>query len=496
MARNSLLGRNGAVVLVCALSAQGCGAERASESADRFAVGAPDVSGAGVSGSSVPTSPGSTGGGGGHAVIPVAAPGAGAPSAGTGGVPAMAGDRAGTGPAAGGAGGDAGLEDGMRDVLLVGNSVAGTVSFIDVHTFENLGSVDVIPDLDEVMGLIGADLVRSIAYPIVQQAQLLHHFEPANGDRFVDDLFVSNDGTTLFVSRSNLGDVAAFDLTRPDHPRKWRTFVSSPKADHADISPDGTRLVVSATGTAQVADVIDTATGTIVGSFATGYFPHQNDYTDDGRYIYNSSIGDVRYQAVPYAQNAMKGDRWLVKVDAQTLQIVDTWVFDYGIRPNVFTPDERILYTQLSYQNAVIKYDLQAKREITRIEHPFSEFGMSTYATYDEFPHDSARHGLALSPDGTKLCDCGTVDNTVAIIDTSDMSLVKMIDVGMVPYWATNSPDGQYCFVSMSGDDTISVIDYEAAEQVTVVPVGDFPQRSRLGRIAESVAQMLNPSDR
>src|SRR5271165_2899763 len=39
--------------------------------------------------------------------------------------------------------------DDMRDVLVVGNSVSGTVSFIDGHTFRNLGSVDVIPDLQE-----------------------------------------------------------------------------------------------------------------------------------------------------------------------------------------------------------------------------------------------------------------------------------------------------------------------------------------------------------
>jgi YVTN family beta-propeller protein len=149
---------------------------------------------------------------------------------------------------------------------------------------------------------------------------------------------------------------------------------------------------------------------------------------------------------------------------------------------------------ELSYLNGVIKYDLVAKREVARSDQPLSEFAMSTYATYDEYPHDSAHHGLALSADGTKLCDCGTVDNTVAIIDTSDMSLIEMIDVGMVPYWATNSPDGKHCFVSMSGDDTISVIDYEAAEQVKVVPVGDFPQRSRLGRVPENVIAMLTPS--
>ncbi|HMI85440.1 MAG TPA: hypothetical protein VK550_15195, partial [Polyangiaceae bacterium] len=380
----------------------------------------------------------------------------------------------------------------MRDVLLVGNSVAGTVSFLDGNTFENLGSLNVIPDRDEVTAAINADLVRFIAYPIVKNAQLLHHFEPAAGDRFVDDLFVSPDGTVLYVSRSNLGDVAAFDLTKATHPRLWRTFVESPKADHAALSPDGNRLVVSATGTSRLADVLDAHTGKILGSFATGAYPHQNDYSADGKYIFNSSIGNVGYQAVTYQNNATAGDRWLIKVDANTFQVLKTWVFEWGIRPSVITADESIMYAQLSYLNGVIKYDLVAGKETQRSDQPLSPFALMTYANYDEYPHHSAHHGLALSKDGKRLCDCGTIDNTVSIVLTDGMTLEKTIDVGMVPYWATNSPDGLYCFVSLSGSDAISVIDYNAGTEAKVVPVGKFPQRSRLGRVPEPLLALLS----
>jgi YVTN family beta-propeller protein len=424
-----------------------------------------------------------------------AAPGVGTGTAGNGAGTAGASEPvAGNGAVGGGAAGSAGggaPNDGMRDVLLVGNSVSGTVSFVDAVTFENLGSVNVIPDLNEIMTAINLDLVRAVAYPIVKNAQLLHHFEPSNGDRFVDDVFVSLDGTILYVSRSNLGDVAAFDLTKADHPRLWHTNVDSPKADHAALSPDGKVLVVSATGTGRVADVIDAKSGAIVGDFPTGYYPHQNDFSPDGKYIYNSSIGNVGYNAVSYANNAMKGDRWLVKIDANTLQEVKKWVFEYGIRPNVFSADQTTLYTQLSYLNGVIKYDLANSKEIARSEQPLSKFAMDTYATYDEYPHDSAHHGLALSGDGSKLCDCGTIDNDVAIVTTADMKVQKRIDVGMVPYWATTSPDGRYCFVSLSGDNTVSIIDYETAELVKTVKVGNFPQRSRLGRVPQGVIDGL-----
>ena len=380
----------------------------------------------------------------------------------------------------------------MRDVLLVGNSVSGTVTFLDAKTFENLGSVGVIPDFNEVTAAINADLVRFIAYPIVKNAQLLHHFEPSNGDRYVDDVFVSPEGTVLYVSRSNLGDVAAFDLTKAAQPRLWRTFVDSPKADHATISPDGSKLVVSATGTSRLADVIDAHTGKIVGSFATGAYPHQNDYSADGKHVYNSSIGNVGYQAVTYQNNAQAGDRWLIKVDATNFLVEKTWIFDWGIRPNVITADETIMYAQLSYLNGVIKYDLAASKELQRSEQPLSAFALSTYATYDEYPHHSAHHGLALSKDGQRLCDCGTIDNTVTIVRTENMTVEKTIDVGMIPYWATTSPDGRYCFVSLSGGNSVSVIDFEGGTEVKVVPVGKFPQRSRLGRVPERILSLLS----
>lgn len=428
--------------------------------------------------------PRNEGGAGSRDAGPFQRPAADNPASGGNGGPADLGADAGSDPAE---------QSGMRDVIMVGNSVKGSVSFLDAHTFENLGSVDVIPDFEEVKDDIDADLVRSIAYPIVKQQQLLHHFEPAEGERFVDDMFVSPDGETLYVSRSNLGDVAAFDLTGPGHPQLWRTFADGVRADHATISPDGSRIVVSAT-LARKANVIDTETGEIVGSFPTGKYPHQNDYTEDGEHIYNGSIGNVGYEAVSYEDNEFKGPRWLVRVDADTLEVERQYVFDYGIRPTRFASNGRIAYMQLSYLNGVIKFDLRTGVELDRSEQPFSDFAMDTYASYNEFPHDSAHHGLALSGDESRLCDCGTVDNTVAIVTTDDMEVEHMVEVGNVPYWATTGPEGEYCFVSMSGDDAITVIDYDGGKKVKTVPVGDFPQRNRRGRVPQQVIANLSPS--
>jgi DNA-binding beta-propeller fold protein YncE len=376
-----------------------------------------------------------------------------------------------------------------RDVLLVGNSVAGTVSFIDEHTFDNLGSVDVIPDLQDRLAEINADPARQLAYQVILKDQTLKHFEPDGGQRFVDDVFVSPDGNTLYVSRSNLGDVAAFDLSSDGVPMLWHTRVDGYKADHAALSPDGSKLVVSAT-TADVADILDAKTGNLTGSFATGHYPHQNDFTADSQRIYNGSIGDVN---LPYSQDSQKGVRQITVYDTSTQQVVKTYAFTEGVRPTVVTTDEKTGYLQLSYLNGLAKYDLTTSSITTTLTEPLSAFAQTNYPTQDDYPHDSAHHGLALSGDGTKLCDCGTIDDTVSIVATDTMSVVTTIDVGLIPYWATTSLDGNTCFVSLSGDNGVSVVSYATGQEVKRVPVGWFPQRSRLGKVPASVIARLSP---
>jgi hypothetical protein len=68
--------------------------------------------------------------------------------------------------------------------------------------------------------------------------------------------------------------------------------VEGNRADHMAISPDGTRLAVSAS-TARKVHLIDAAKGRIVGSFESGDQPHENNYSADGRLIYHASIGSV-----------------------------------------------------------------------------------------------------------------------------------------------------------------------------------------------------------
>jgi YVTN family beta-propeller protein len=366
----------------------------------------------------------------------------------------------------------------LRDVVLVGNSVSGTVSFLDGHTFSNLGSFNVIPDLQQRLAAIEANPITWAGYALVKQIE--------GGDRFVDDIAVSPDGLTLYVSRGNLDDLAAFNLVT--HQMLWRFQVAGFHADHMALSPDGRQIVISAT-TAQEAEVVNTSTGTLIGTFPTGTYPHQNNYSPDGKYIYNASIGII---SLPKALEFLKGALQLTVVDAKTLQVVRTYTFAHGIRPFVITPDGKTMYTQLSYLNGFVEYDLTTGTITRTANMPYSAAAQAL--SPDNYPLNSAHHGIALSGDGSKLCDAGTIDNYVAIVSLPALTTDNIVPVGNMPYWAVTSSDGNYCLVSNSKDNDVSVISYSSAQEVARVSVGSFPQRERLGAVTDEVLSSLSPT--
>jgi DNA-binding beta-propeller fold protein YncE len=376
--------------------------------------------------------------------------------------------------------------DDTHSVLVVGNAVAGTISFIDTSTYTNLGSFSVIPDLAAIFASWTPAQWAGYAVANADESTV----DPAvGGTRYVDDFAISPDGTTIYVSRGNLDDVAAFNLVT--HQELWVAQVDGIHSDHLGLSPDGTKVVVSAT-TAAEAEEFNAADGSLVGKLSTGTYPHQNTFTADGKYIYNESIGVT---ALPYALNGLKGNLQLEKVDASTLQVVKVWKFPYGLRPFVIEPDGTTMFADMSYLNGFIKYDLNTSTTLATVQQPFSAKAASE--SYDSYPQNSAHHGIALSGNDTKLCDVGTIDDYTKIVDTTSLSTTSTVTypAGSIPYWALTSTDGNYCYVSLSAGNAVSVVNYTTGAEVARVPVGNFPQRERNAVVSNSVIAGLTASN-
>ena len=82
---------------------------------------------------------------------------------------------------------------------------------------------------------------------------------------------------------------------------------------------------------------------------------------------------------------------------------------------------------------------------------------------------------------GTKLCVAGTMDDYVAVVDRATFGYQLLQGLGQKPYWVTSNKAGDRCYVSWSGTDQMSVIDYASGSEVARVDVGRHPQRIREG---------------
>ncbi|MCX4563150.1 YncE family protein [Streptomyces phaeochromogenes] len=371
----------------------------------------------------------------------------------------------------------------LREVMFVGNNWEGTADVIKSGgDFAKVGRVNVIPDKDARMAEINADPIKWIAFMTIRNSVGEGH------DQFVDDMYSTPDGRSMVVSRPSFADVVSIDLASGDI--NWRFPVSGFRADHMAVSPDGTRVAVSAS-TSNTVHVLDINTGKQAGSFATGDKPHENIFTSDGKQIWNMAIGDVNTATDAPWLDWTKGDRKITVVDATTfkqVKVIDMrerldaiGLTDYSdaVRPAAFSPDESKLYFQVSFFNGFFEYDIATDR-ITRTKTLPKNPATSTDRT--TWVNDSRHHGISMKPDGTKLCVAGTMDDYATVVDRATLQEGPLVPASK-PYWATVSGDGKSCVVSESGADQVTAIDFNTGKKTVSVPVGDHPQRVRLAHV-------------
>ncbi|MEU0536851.1 YncE family protein [Amycolatopsis tolypomycina] len=373
----------------------------------------------------------------------------------------------------------------LREVMFVGNNWEGTADVIQSRgSFAKIGRVNIIPDKDERLTEIYLNPIKLAFFLGIRNG-------PGEGhDQFVDDMYTTPDGGSVVASRPSFADVVSINLTTGRI--NWRFPVSGFRSDHMAVSPDGRRVAVSAS-TSNTVHVLDIVTGQQVGSFATGDKPHENVFTDGGRYLWNMSIGEVNTDLDDPGWDFTKGDRRITVVDAATFRQVK--VIDMrqrldafgrsdlsdAVRPVAFTPDGSKLYFQVSFFNGFAEYDV-ATDKITRVK----ELPKNPATSDDRktFVNDSRHHGMSMNPAGTKLCVAGTMDDYATVVDRATLQQGTLVPA-VKPYWATVSGDGSACVISEAGADQVTAIDFATGRKLLSVPVGDHPQRVRIGHVPD-----------
>ena len=285
----------------------------------------------------------------------------------------------------------------------------------------------------------------------------------------------------------------------------WRFPMEGYRADHIAISPDGGSLPISHS-TGNKVHRLDTLTGRKTGEFASGGSPHENSYTRDGRRVFHASIGWVYTPAdraeLGHVRDSSKGARYFQIKDAQSMTLLKRWdmgqkLEEFGrpemesaVRPMALAPDERQVYVQISFQHGLVEFDVPSERVLRVAELPVSEKAKNT--PREVYLLDSAHHGLAMNAEGTKLRVAGTMSDYAAIVSRATFASKLFTDIGEKPYWSTNGLDGT-CWLSVSGNDRVVVLDYATEREIARIPVGDHPQRVRLGAVSRAVLPALPP---
>ncbi|MEU4623572.1 YncE family protein [Actinoplanes sp. NPDC023801] len=367
--------------------------------------------------------------------------------------------------------------------MFVGNNWEGTVDVIEAKgAYTRIGRLSVVPDRTQRLTEIYLNPIKLAFYLGIQQG-------PGEGhDQLVDDMYTTPAGDALVVSRPSFADVVSIDLATG--ALRWRFPVSGFRSDHMSVSPDGRTVAVSAS-TGNTVHVLDIVTGRQLGSFGTGDKPHENVYTGGGRYLWNMSIGEVNTDLDAPWLDFTKGNRKITVADTSTFKVVKTIdmrprLDAFGrsdlsdaVRPAVFTPDESKLYFQVSFFAGLVEYDASTDK-ITRVrelpQNPATDSDRTTWV------NDSRHHGLSISRDGAKLCVAGTMDDYVTVVDRASLDPGPLV-TAIKPYWATVSADGRDCVISEAGADRVTAISFATGRAVASVPVGDHPQRVRVGQI-------------
>lgn len=378
---------------------------------------------------------------------------------------------------------------GPASVMYVGNNWAGTVDVINPKSYNRIKRLNVIEDKEERLAEIRSSPDKLGYYLAIQQ------LVGEGNDQYVDDMFSTPDGSLLAVSRPSLADVVGIDLETEEIV--WRFPMEGYRTDHMGLSPDGTKLLVS-DSTANKVHELELRTGEKLREFESGDTPHENSYTKKGDRIFHASIGRVYVPAdltsLRPAAKIVKGEQRFQIVDNESFEIIKEWDmgakmeeagypgFSSAVRPMAIAPDERFVYLQLSYHHGFVEFDTVGEGKVTRVATlPQSEKAMDTPKS--QYVLNSAHHGLAMNPEGTKLCAAGTMSDYAAIVD-SESFRHTILPVGEKPYWSTNGVDGKTCWMSVAGLDKVVVIDYAKEEIVKEISVGDHPQRVREGTVS------------
>lgn len=128
----------------------------------------------------------------------------------------------------------------------------------------------------------------------------------------------------------------------------------------------------------------------------------------------------------------------------------------------VVSPDSQYLYTANSNSGCVTKFGIS--------EGSFYYSSMQTGLGSD-------MTAIGISPKGDQLYITDANSNSLVILDTNSLQLIRSVNTGHIPMGLAVSSDGAFIYVSNSGDNSVSLFDVSEDFAHTTFQVGKSPQK-------------------
>ncbi len=217
----------------------------------------------------------------------------------------------------------------------------------------------------------------------------------------------------------------------------------------------------------------------MVGSFATGDWPHDNHFSEDGELLYNGSIGNI----VTPEEARGPGSYELTAVDPETLEVVRSYEFERGIRPYVLTRGRPPpLRPALAVPRDRRVRPASAGRSSTELELPVDEG-----VTEDDWDFEAPHHGLAISPDEKMLCAAGRASDYVALVATGRSRRARSSRSATPPAGRRTARTAGAASSPTTATTPSRRSPTASAREVARIPVGDGPKHIEPARVPAKV---------
>jgi YVTN family beta-propeller protein len=246
-------------------------------------------------------------------------------------------------------------------------------------------------------------------------------------------LAASPDGTRVYAAASSSNTLAVIDTAI----NKIVTFIPLNEPPSAVVvSPDGSRVYVSSSGTTLA--VVDAASATVVANLTVGLGSEGTTVTPDGSKVYVSGMASNSVSVVSAHDNKVKKS---VAVGAGPVGMA-------------VTPDGSRLYVTLSNEASVLVLDA------------------TNEATLASIPVGLAPVSIAFTPDGKNAYVVNAGDNTVSVLNPATNSVVATLLVG-----------DQLNAVAIPGDGLTAWVTHPFSGQLTFIDTATNTFRSASGNL-------------